>query len=66
MPEELVAGPPAPEKEKNTPFIALILGPLVFFGLVAMIIVGIIKKPALVDSVSQEIPKSESDNRKER
>lgn len=64
MPEELVPGPPAPEKVKNTPFIAMVLGPLVFFGLIAMLIVGIIKKPALVAISSQEKSKRESDNRK--
>lgn len=47
MPEELVAGPPEPEKTKNTPAIAIILMPVFFIGIVTMIIVSIMKKPAI-------------------
>ena len=60
MPEELIAGPTAPEKVKNTPFIAMVLGPLVFFGLVAMLIIGIVKKPAVVTTENEKTTSSTS------
>jgi hypothetical protein len=60
MSAELIAGPPEPEKVKNTPFIAMILGPIFFFGIVAMIIIGIVKKPA---AIAHEVDKPSSDTK---
>ena len=47
MPAELVPGPPPPVKVKNTPIVGIIVGSAFFVGIIAMIIVGIFKKPVV-------------------
>jgi hypothetical protein len=46
MPDELVPDPPQPLKVKNTPVVGIIVGNAFFLGILLMIIVGIVKKPA--------------------